>query len=62
LIGRYSLYLIGALTLLPPIAFGADFANPCVDLGLVRDVVAARGGKLTQLTQGEWQFLRGVTQ
>ena len=60
LIRRYSLSLFGALTLLPQVVFGAGFANPCVDLGLVRDVVADRGGKLTPLTQGEWQFLRGV--
>jgi hypothetical protein len=60
LFNRCSLYLIGALTLLPHIAFGADLAKPCVDLGMVRDAVTARDGKLTELTQGQWQFLRGI--
>jgi hypothetical protein len=46
--------------LLPQMAFGADLASPCVDLGFVRDVVAARGGKLTQLSQSEWRFRRGA--
>jgi hypothetical protein len=65
---RCCVYLVGALTLLPDIAFGADLARPfgadlakpCADLGMVRDAVTARNGKLTELTQGQWQFLRGI--
>lgn len=57
---RCSLYVVGAFTLLPHIACSADLANPCVDLDMVRDEVIAHGGKLIELTQGQWQFLRGV--
>jgi hypothetical protein len=39
---------------------GADLVNPCVSLDTVRDAVTARGGKLIELTPGQWQFLRGV--
>jgi hypothetical protein len=60
LFNRCSLYLVGALTLLPASAFGADFVNPCVDLAMVRDAVSAYGGRLIELTQGQWQFLRGI--
>ncbi len=57
---RCLLCLAGALTLLPQMAFGADLVDSCVDLGLVRDAVVARGGKLIELTQGQLQFLRGI--
>ena len=55
-----SLHLLGGLMLLPEIAFGADTTNPCLNLDVARDVVTARGGKLMDLTPGQWQFLRGV--
>jgi hypothetical protein len=51
------LSLFGGLTLLPQIAFGADLVNACVDLGVVHDAVTARGGKLIEPTQGQWQFV-----
>jgi hypothetical protein len=57
---RRSLFFVGALMLLRQSALAAEPAKPCVDLKIVRDEVTARNGKLTELTQGEWQFLRGI--
>jgi hypothetical protein len=57
---RRFLAIVGAVTPLPRIAFGAEFVSRCVDLTAVRAAITGDNGKLIELTQGQWQFLRGV--
>ncbi len=57
---RRFLTVVGALTPLPRIAFGAEFVSRCVDLTAVRAAITGDNGKLSELTTDQGQFLRGV--
>ena len=54
------LAVVGAVTPLPQIAFGAELVQRCVDLAALRAAISGDNGKLIELTPEQWQFLRGV--
>jgi hypothetical protein len=54
------LSVVGALSLLPRIAFCAEYVDRCVDVSTVRAAITAHHGRVIELTSGQWQFLRGI--
>ncbi len=58
---RIGLAFLGALALLPQMAHAADnTASRCVNISVPKDAITSRNGKWIELTQEQWQFLRGV--
>jgi hypothetical protein len=63
-----ALYMLVALLLgIPTIrivgsARGAELTPPsrCIDVAIPKGAVAARDGKWIELTNDQWQFLRGI--
>src|SRR5450631_277351 len=61
MLNKACLALVGALTVLPQMAFAADnFTSRCVDVSVPKGAIAARNGKWIELTPEQWQFLRGI--
>ena len=61
MLNKICLAFVGALTLLPQLAFPADnTATRCVDIAVPKDAITARHGKWIELTPEQWQFLRGI--
>jgi hypothetical protein len=54
------LFVIGARLLPPKIAVGAEFSNRSIDLASIRAVINGQDSKPIEITQDQWQFLRGV--
>jgi hypothetical protein len=57
---RRFLAVVGAVTPLPRIAFGAELVERYVDFAALRAAISGDNGKLIELTPEQWQFLRGV--
>jgi hypothetical protein len=58
---KISLALVGAMTILPQLAFAAESsASRCVDISVPKQAVTSRNGKWIELTPEQWEFLRGV--
>jgi hypothetical protein len=61
MLNKACLAIVGALTVLPQMAFAADsFTSRCVDISVPKGAIAARNGKWIELTPEQWQFLRGI--
>lgn len=61
MLNKASLVIVGALTVLPQMAFAADnLTSRCVDISVPKGAIAARNGKWIELTPEQWQFLRGI--
>src|SRR5271168_3050805 len=55
------LAVVGALIAVPHVAFAeGNTAGQCVDIAVPKEAVKAHNGQWIQLTQEQWQFLRGV--
>jgi hypothetical protein len=49
------------LLVLPQAAFAGDnFASHCVNVSVPKSAVAERNGRWIELTNDQWQFLRGI--
>ena len=59
MLNRYSLALAAALATLPQLAFASETAQ-CVDVSVPKHAIEARNGKWIQLTEDQWEFLRGI--
>ena len=59
MMSKRSVAVAAALTVLPAIAY-ADDATRCVDVSVPKQVVESHKGKWIQLTQDQWEFLRGI--
>jgi hypothetical protein len=51
---------VGAVAILPQIAFAADSSTRCVDVSVPKNAITAHNGKWIQLTPEQWQFMRGI--
>jgi hypothetical protein len=61
MLNKACLAIVGALTVLPQVAFAADdVASRCVDISVPKGAIAARNGRWIELTPEQWQFLRGI--
>jgi hypothetical protein len=61
MLNKACLVIVGALTVLPQMAFAADnLTSRCVDISVPKGAIAARNGKWIELTPEQWQFLRGI--
>ena len=61
MLNKLGLAFVGALTVLPQMAFpAADSSGQCVDVSVPKGAIAARNGKWIELTPEQWQFLRGI--
>jgi hypothetical protein len=55
------LALLCGLTLLPQLALaGESDASRCVDLMVPKNLISAHNGRWIELTNDQWQFLRGI--
>ena len=59
MLSKASLALIGALAVLPQVAF-AETSSRCVDVSVPKDAIMARNGRWIELTPEQWQFMRGI--
>lgn len=59
MLNKRLLALAAALVALPQFAL-ADEASRCVDVSAPKKVVEAHNGKWINLTQNQWEFLRGI--
>jgi hypothetical protein len=60
-LNRFCLTLAGVLTLAPQIAAAGDhFTSQCINVSVPKQAVAANNGKWIELTQDQWEFLRGI--
>jgi hypothetical protein len=59
MLNKRLLALVAALVALPQLAL-ADQASRCVDISVPKKVVEAHNGKWINLTQNQWEFLRGI--
>jgi hypothetical protein len=60
-LSKLCLTLAGVLTLSPEFAAAGDgFVSRCIDVAVPKQAVAAHNGKWIELTQDQWEFLRGV--
>ncbi len=58
---KISLALVGAMTILPQLAYAAESsASRCVDISVPKQAVTSRNGKWIELTPEQWEFLRGI--
>ena len=61
MLNKKHLAIVGALIALPHVAFAeGNTAGQCVDIAVPKEAVKAHNGQWIQLTQEQWQFLRGV--
>ena len=61
MLNKACLAIVGALTVLPQVAFAADdVASRCVDISVPKGAIAARNGRWIELPPEQWQFLRGI--
>lgn len=51
--------LITLMALIPSVAL-AEQSSRCTDISAAKEMVAAHGGRWIELTNEQWQFLRGV--
>lgn len=51
---------LAAFAVLPARADEARTPSRCTDISVPKDAVAAHGGRWIELTNDQWQFLRGV--
>jgi hypothetical protein len=60
-LNKLGLIFVGALIVLPQVAFAGDnSASRCVDISVPKSVITARNGKWIELTPEQWQFMRGI--
>jgi hypothetical protein len=60
-LNKACLAFVGAMTVLPQLAFAADHsASRCIDISVPKDAIMARNGKWIELTLEQWEFLRGI--
>jgi hypothetical protein len=60
-LNKLCLTFVGALMVMPQVAFAADGSGSrCVELSVPKQAIAARNGKWIELTSEQWQFLRGI--
>ena len=61
MLNKKHIAIVGALIALPHVAFAeGNTAGQCVDIAVPKEAVKAHNGQWIQLTQEQWQFLRGV--
>jgi len=61
MLNKKNIAIVGALIALPHVAFAeGNTAGQCVDIAVPKEAVKAHNGQWIQLTQEQWQFLRGV--
>ena len=61
MLSKICLAFVGALTVLPQVAFAAESnASRCVDISVPKGAITAHNGKWIELTPEQWEFLRGV--
>ena len=59
MLNKRLLALAAALATLPQFAL-ADETSRCVDISAPKKVIEAHHGKWIELTQNQWEFLRGI--
>ena len=59
MLNKCSVALAAALAIAPQFAFAAD-PGACVELSVPKKAIEAHNGKWIQLTQEQWEFLRGI--
>jgi hypothetical protein len=59
MLNKRLLALATVLATLPQFAF-ADDASRCVDISAPKKVIESHNGKWINLTQDQWEFLRGI--
>ena len=61
MLNKACLAFVGALTVLPQMAVAADNSSSrCVAVSVPKDAITARNGKWIEVTQEQWQFMRGI--
>jgi hypothetical protein len=61
MLNKACLAFVGVLTVLPQVVFAAESAaSRCIDVSVPKDAITARNGKWIELTQQQWEFLRGI--
>ncbi|WP_158813934.1 hypothetical protein [Methylocapsa sp. S129] len=61
MLNKACLAFVGALTVLPQVAIAANNSSSrCVDVSVPKDAITARNGKWIELTQQQWEFMRGI--
>jgi len=58
-LSKFAFVLAAALTALPALAHAAE-KGACVDVSVPKQAVAAEKGQWIELTQSQWQFVRGI--
>ncbi len=58
---KLTLAFVAAAAVLPQMAFAAENSSSlCTDISVPKNAIIARNGKWIELTQDQWQFLRGI--
>jgi hypothetical protein len=61
MLNKACLAFVGVLTVLPQVVLAAESAaSRCIDVSVPKDAITARNGKWIELTQQQWEFLRGI--
>jgi hypothetical protein len=61
MLNKACLAFVGVLTVLPQVALATESAaSRCIDVSVPKDAITARNGKWIELTQQQWEFLRGI--
>jgi hypothetical protein len=62
MLNKACLAFAGVLTVLPQVVLAAEnsSASRCIDISVPKDAIMARNGKWIELTQEQWEFLRGI--
>ena len=60
MLNKACLAFLGAVAVLPQIAFAADNSSRCVDVSVPKNAITAHNGRWIELTPEQWQFMRGI--
>jgi hypothetical protein len=60
MVSRICLTFAAALVTLPQATFAAGGGGLCMDVSVPKQAIAAHNGKWIELTNKQWEFLRGV--